>query len=50
MTQPRVITIHMKTSFMKPSTGLLEVHGKVLSHSRSVEPKQLTLTKRDTPS
>jgi uncharacterized protein (TIGR00369 family) len=34
--EPRVITIEMKTSFMKPSTGLLEVHGKVLSHSRSM--------------
>jgi uncharacterized protein (TIGR00369 family) len=34
--EPRVITIEMKSSFMKPSTGLLEVHGKVLSHSRSM--------------
>jgi uncharacterized protein (TIGR00369 family) len=34
--EPRVITIEMKSSFMKPSKGLLEVHGKVLSHSRSM--------------
>jgi uncharacterized protein (TIGR00369 family) len=33
--EPRVITIEMKSSFMKPSIGPLEVHGKVLSHTRS---------------
>jgi uncharacterized protein (TIGR00369 family) len=33
--EPRVITIEMKSSFMKPSIGPLEVHGKVLSRTRS---------------
>lgn len=34
--EPRVITIEMKSTFMKPSTGIIEVRGTVLSHTRSM--------------
>jgi uncharacterized protein (TIGR00369 family) len=34
--EPRVITIEMKCSFMKPSTGELRVRGIVLSRTRSM--------------
>ncbi len=34
--EPRVITIEMKSSFMKPCMGKIEVRGTVLSHTRSM--------------